>query len=153
MSREALKELVGEWSGNNRLWLDPDAPAQESAATASVSLEADGKFATVRYTWFADKQPCEGMIVVRLATSATPIDLVWIDSWHMGHEFMTLRAEPHEDVIVSAKGTYPAPPGPDWGWRIALLTSDDGEFRIEMDNITPDGEEADAVELRFKRTS
>ena len=153
MERNELTKLVGDWTGTNRLWLDPKAPAQESDATASVTLEARGQFATIRYTWAYDGDQCEGMLLVRLVDTPTKADVVWIDSWHMRNEFLVMRPDAVEGAIVSALGSYPAPPGPDWGWRITLHSENPDVLLIAMHNITPDGEEAPAVEIALKRAT
>ena len=49
------------------------------------------------------------------------------------------------------RGSYAAPPGPDWGWRIAIRPGDGSALAIVMHNVTPGGEEAVAVEATYKR--
>lgn len=114
MQRTDLKNLVGEWSGTNKLWLMPDTPAEESESKA---------------------------------------DIVWTDSWHMQNEFMILRAEPAPELLISARGSYAAPPGPDWGWRIALRSDGPDAFTMLMYNATPEGQEDAAVEVVYSRVS
>lgn len=77
--------------------------------------------------------------------------MVWIDSWHTGGQFMTFRGEARPEGSISALGSYSAPPGPDWGWRIVLAGQSDGEIRIRMYNISPEGDEALAVEAEYSR--
>ena len=71
--------------------------------------------------------------------------MAWADAWHMQNDLMLLADDPVEGADVSAVGSYAAPPGPDWGWRISLHAQPD--FRIVMHNITPDGEEQRAAEF------
>jgi hypothetical protein len=61
---EGLEDLVGEWSGTNKLWLTPDEPVRESETTASVTLAAQGKFITIAYTWSFEGEPQDGLIVL-----------------------------------------------------------------------------------------
>jgi hypothetical protein len=51
--------------------------------------------------------------------------------------------------FLAATGRYAAPPGPDWGWRIELVGEGPDVLVLRMLNITPDGEEALAVEARL----
>jgi hypothetical protein len=54
---------------------------------------------------------------------------------------------------ASVRGTYAAPPGPDWGWRIDV-TPDGDKLRIEMHNVWPEeqgGKEELAVEAVYGR--
>ena len=149
MDRTHLRELVGAWSGTNKLWMMPGTPAEESDTTASIALESGGQCASVRYTWQGGER--EGVMLVRLASTDSTADIVWTDSWHMQNEFLVLRAEPDSESLVSARGSYAAPPGPDWGWRIALRSDGPESFTLLMFNATPDGQEAPAVEAMYTR--
>jgi hypothetical protein len=63
-----------------------------------------------------------------------------------------LGTEP-EDATLTLSGTYAAPPGPDWGWRIEITAGPGVDaLRITMHNIWPDGErEETAVEAVYTR--
>jgi len=152
-TRERLNEAVGEWSGTNRLWLMPDDPARESRIEASIELVAGGAFASIRYTWEDEGRAHDGLLVVRNAPEPGPEDIFWVDSFHTAGGSMTFRGEADPDGRIVAVGSYAAPPGPDWGWRIALKTDADEGLRIVMHNITPDGQEALAVEAELTRSA
>ena len=62
---------------------------------------------------------------------------------------MEFHGEDDRDGCMSALDSYPAPPGPDWGWRIVLDADAESGIRILMYNITPDGDEALAVEAQY----
>ncbi len=148
----AITDLVGRWQGKNRLWVRPDEPVSESKTTASISpLLAGGRFATIRYDWGDEGVAQDGLLLVPLADEQNSIDLFWVDSWHMGNKFMLLRREEAHDVIVTAKGTYAAPSGPDWGWRITIRAESTNEMWILMHNIPPQSEELLAVEASYSR--
>jgi hypothetical protein len=55
---------------------------------------------------------------------------------------------------LSVRGTYAAPPGPDWGWRIEIVP-DTHALRITHYSIHPDGTEDFAAEgsIRGRETS
>jgi len=150
-ARAQLGNLVGEWSGTKKLWMMPDTPAVECKSTAVITPEAGGRVIAVRYTWESDGQPCEGIVLVRMATSPSDADLVWMDSWHQPDVFMLCPAEDDAQLLIAGRGSYAAPPGPDWGWRIALQSQGPDDFRIVMHNITPEGREELAVEAVYKR--
>jgi hypothetical protein len=54
------------------------------------------------------------------------------------------------DVGVVLLGSYGGGGGPDWGWRIVIVPDGD-DLRLVMTNITPEGQEAPAVEARYAR--
>jgi hypothetical protein len=91
--------------------------------------------------------------MVRIASEPSDVDVVWVDSWHMGSKFMLCRGEEASEGNISALGSYAAPPGPDWGWRIVLSASTTDEVRILMYNITPEGQEALAVDSKYSRVA
>ena len=144
-----LAALAGEWSATSRLWLSPEEPARESASAATASLVANGKFLVLRYTW-TEGGPQEGLIVLGIAADGARASASWVDSWHMGHAMMACEGSLQGDA-VSVKGTYPAPPGPDWGWWIAIEPRGSDAFRFTMFNITPEGEEQPAVDAEYAR--
>jgi hypothetical protein len=47
----------------------------------------------------------------------------WTDSWHMDHKLMVCRGD-IDATSLRLLGTYAAPPGPDWGWRIVIRQSE-----------------------------
>jgi hypothetical protein len=89
---ENLARLCSDWTGSNRLWLDPRQPADVSTGTASVELAAQGQFLTLRYTWTVDGQPQDGLLVIGCALDSNQVAASWIDSWHMAHQMMSAAA-------------------------------------------------------------
>ena len=135
---ESLTPLTGEWTGDNRLWLDPGGPAAVSQTTASAALAAQGQFLTLRYTWSVDGQPQEGLLVVGCEKTPDRAIAAWIDSWHMAHQMMFCRGDLQPDGTLAVQGTYSAPGGPDWGWRIVLDARGPDRLVMTMINIAPD---------------
>jgi hypothetical protein len=143
---------TGAWEGVNRLWLDPSEPAHESVTRATVVSGAGEHFLVLRYTWEFDGTAHDGVMLVNRAAAATAPAIAWSDSFHMSRAMMVLTAVPGPATAIQAVGSYAAPPGPDWGWRILLEKTDSGMLRIAMFNITPDGEEFPAVEAVYHST-
>ncbi|MGD8276504.1 MAG: DUF1579 family protein [Gemmatimonadota bacterium] len=150
MSAIGLADLTGEWTGTNKLWLRPGDPVRESTTTASLSLVGQGQFAMLRYTWADEGKPQDGTLLIGTAAGSAE-DIVWLDSWHLRDMIMRLQRQPPGDALLDALGSYAAPPGPDWGWRIVLRPESRDAFRMLMYNITPDGEEMLAVEAAYTR--
>jgi hypothetical protein len=49
------------------------------------------------------------------------------------------------------RGTFAAPLGPDWGWRIEITPENGQSIRIAHCNIDPDAKEEPAVEGVYSR--
>jgi hypothetical protein len=147
------RELVGQWEGSSLLWLSPEAPPRRCGTTASVSFVAQGRFVTVAYTWEYEGKPQEGLLLLGMDKQERALEAIWIDSWHMADKMLVCRGDADGSGEISVLGSYAAPPGPDWGWRIALRSGAAGEFQIRMYNISPGGEEEPAVEASYTRQS
>jgi hypothetical protein len=145
----------GDWQGHNSLWLSPQDPVRESAATARIGTVAGGRFLQVNYIWTEQGKPQDGLLMVGVGVGDNAVKAVWVDSWHMGNVMMDCPGTVSQEGRLDVLGAYAAPPGPDWGWRIVLeLTEKDqpvDSFKMLMYNIPPEGKEELAVETIFTR--
>lgn len=149
--RGRLGEFAGRWTGHNQLWLEPGTPAHECSTRASIALEAQGACVSLRYTWEEGGAPQEGLLLVRNALEVGAEDMVWVDSFHTGGQFMRFPGEADDAGRISALGSYSVPPGPQWGWRIVLGSDAADGLHVLMYNIAPDGTVYPAVEARYAR--
>ncbi len=70
---------------------------------------------------------------------------------HMSDKFMICQGAAEPDGAIVVRGSYAAPPGPDWGWRMVIGPGDGDTFRLIMYNISPDGQEDLAVEASYTK--
>lgn len=150
---EGLSAALGAWEGNYRLWFGPGDPAAESHTTAQIATVGAGRFLTMTYTWMYEGKPHEGFILLGVNPMASELRAEWVDSFHNSDRIMECTGSmPAEgEVAVSVFGSYPAPPGPDWGWRTVLEQPSADEFRLIMFNVPPGAAEVLAVEAVYKR--
>ena len=146
---KTLNHLTGCWTGVSKLWLAPTEPVRISEARAEVGTAIADDFLTVAYTW-NENGPQNGLIVLGQDEESQALQAVWVDSWHQP-SFMLCKGTPDAAGRIAVQGRYPAPEGPDWGWEIALESDGSDSFLIVMDNITPQGEHARAVEIALRR--
>lgn len=142
--------LDGKWSGVNRLWLSPGETARLSDSTAVLKSIAAGQILLVAYTWAEEGLPQSGTLVVNRSADGA-LEAYWADSWHMRHEIMACRGTGAEEGSLAVQGTYAAPPGPDWGWKIVLEATTGDTWRMRMYNLPPEGQEDLAVEMALSR--
>ena len=149
---DALSACAGSWRGTNTLQ-DPHAGiAAESPSKATVSPVPAG--ARLDYTWSYQGKPQQGSILFGIDDTASAITAQWTDTWHTGNQPMAFYGLKPEGPTLAVRGTYAAPPGPDWGWRIDVTPGSDN-LRIVMHNIWPKeqgGKEELAVEAVYART-
>lgn len=146
-----LTDMVGDWTGENKLWFMPNTPVHESPTTASIRTVAGGRYLVVDYTWSHEGKPHDGHMLVRLTGEPDATDIAWVDSFHQSASILRLAGLEKSPTVVSARGSYPAPTGPDWGWKIAISAEAKDRFAFRMWNIMPDGPEMLAVEAVYRR--
>lgn len=136
-----LRELEGtRWVGLNELWLDP---LGNEALVSDGTMRVDAN--RVAYTWSYEGKAHEGSITLRDG------DAEFVDSWH------STKPTPFKQIagswsLVEVHGTYDAPEGPPWGWRISVSLRPGGEeLVLQMTNVTPWGEDGRAVRMICKR--
>ena len=148
---DKLAACAGTWSGTNSL-SDPSMNvSDDSPSTIVVAPVLGGRFIRMDYTWSYKGDPQEGSLLIGCVSDAGEVTAQWIDSWHMGESVMSCHGMAGADGSLSVTGSYAAPPGPDWGWRIAVEPVDDSDLRLFMYNITPDVEEGLAVHADYRR--
>jgi hypothetical protein len=146
-----LAGATGAWRGTYRLWFDPDGPAVECETTAEVTAAGGGRFLALRYGWSFEGKPQEGFLLLGDDPAASRCEASWVDSFHNSDRIMPCTGALAGDGPVSVRGSYPAPPGPDWGWRTELDQPSADTLVLRQFNVTPDGVEGRAVEATWRR--
>lgn len=158
---EQLAAALGSWRGVNRMRILPTDPYSESAAEATITITAGG-FVTVSYTWSESDAPQNGLLLIgdvaeadqpgeSKLDGANRLTAVWVDSWHSPSVWMTLQGRIEEDGGLLLAGSYPAPPGPDWGWQIGIAMPSEHEALLTMHNVMLGEEPYQVVEAVYER--
>ena len=148
---DALTGAAGQWLGTNTLQDPNTGKPEESPSTVTVAPVLGGRFVRLDYTWGYQGKPQEGSLLVGFDPHSGAVSGHWIDTWHMGHKALACLGRTSTGGTSSVAGSYAAPPGPDWGWRIEIEPRDDA-VRIAHTNIDPDGKEELAAEGVYSRS-
>ena len=140
---EALIASAGSWSGTNTLQDPFTGKPEESPSKVTITPMLGDRFVRIDYTWGYQGKPQEGSLLIGFDPESAEVSGHWIDTWHMGRKVLACVRSGKAEPIISIAGSYPAPTGPDWGWRIDIATN---PLRITHTNIQPDGQEDLAVE-------
>jgi hypothetical protein len=147
-----LASMVGQWSGVARTWFEPGKLADEAPIKGSTKLILDSMFLQHEYEGGMIGHPMRGLAIHGYSIGEKRWQTAWIDSVHNGTRIMLSQGEVDASAAMpSFLGHYPAPPGPDWGWRTTLEMRKKNNLVITHYNITPQGEESVGVEIDYRR--
>lgn len=147
---EPLLALAGEWRATYQLRGDPSFD-QDTTSSASIVPMLGGRFARIDYTWLESGNPEEGSIVIGCDRTSDVANVAWMDTWHNHDRLMLCTGSIAPDGSIDVFGATPGyPGGPDWGWR-TVITPGNEAWTLTMFNVTPEGEESQAVLAEYRR--
>jgi hypothetical protein len=152
-----LAKTVGSWEGTARTWFEPDELADTSPVKGSFRSVLDGRFVVHEYEGPLMGHSMKGVALHGYTLHEKRFETAWIDSCHNATRIMLSLGEQGAwsgGDVGSVLGSYPAPEGPDWGWRTEIDVSGAPErLVVRHYNVTPDGQEAIGVEFDYTRVA
>ena len=150
-ARAFFQKLVGKWKGTYRLWMYPKKESEDSATTAEIRFVGADKFLLFTYTWVQGEKNQEGVFL--LGGDKDVASATWGDSWHMAPQPMICEGVLEDDGNkLVLNGHYSAGPAK-WGWRTELTLKDSGTLVMKAFNISPEGQEALAIQSEMERAA
>jgi hypothetical protein len=146
-----LKSMTGSWTAAVKMWMSPEAPPQESSATAERKSIMGGRFVQEDFKGNFMNQPFTGMAINGYDNAKKKLIGVWVDS--MGTGMMTSEGTCNADCTVMTFTTDETDPmtGKARKGRMVVKLESDTRETMEMYGKGPNGKEFKMMEIVYTK--
>lgn len=146
-----LEKMVGKWSTNVKMWMDPAAPAMESKGSAEYTMALGGRWVMSKYTGEMMGQPFEGIGM----TGYDSFNETYISNWtdNMSTGMMMCKGTANADgteIVLNGTMDEPTTGEKNKKFREVIRITAPDSFTLEMYD-TIKGKEVRVMEITHTR--
>ncbi len=146
-----LSRLEGFWEGTARTWFEKEVLADESLVNARMMTVLGQRFLQYTYSGNLQGKHYEGIMVWAYDLENDRCQCSWIDSFHTGTSLLFSEGRQTDkgfEVLGTdgRKGMEQV-----WRWKTELEILNADQFILRAYHISPEGEEAKAIEVIYLR--
>ncbi|RME86315.1 MAG: DUF1579 domain-containing protein [Caldilineae bacterium] len=150
-AHELLARLVGRWAGDVRTWFEPGKLGDKAPIRGVIQAVMGGRFVLHEYRTSLLGHSCQGFALFGYHLARERFEMTWMDNCHLGTGMMFATGR-RTELGFYVVGSYEDPAGgPPWRWRTEVELQDEAHLRFVSYNISPQGHEAKAVDIRYVR--
>lgn len=148
-----LSKLAGTWSGSSTTWFQPGSPALEGKISGKIAKVLSSNAIAHTYRTRLEGKPVQGIATIGKDIATLKVGICWVDTFHTGGDVMLLQ---RDGTTIkngfSVSGQYATGPDtPPWSWRTTYELKNANRLEIIHYNVLPDGTEAMAVRIDYRR--
>ena len=148
---ESWGDWIGDWSGVCRTWFEPETLADKSEIRGRIAWATEGKILRHVYTSEIQGKPRRGEEFLAYNPLTGTVQHSWWDDFHMS-QLLLISMGSWITNGCSVRGDYDVGLElPMWSWRTEFVSTSTDRLTITSFNVTPEGEEAKAVEVIYRR--
>ncbi len=147
---ELLSKGTGEWTGDIKMWMDPDQPPTESKGTSTIKPILGGRYFEGTYTGEFGGMPMDGREITGYDNAKKIFFNTWIDNFGTGMMYMEGTYDDSTKTFTYTGNSVDPMTGNEIPIRQTINLIDDDHHRMEM-YMTDNGQEFKTMEINFTR--